>query len=719
MDNLSPLLCRPRPFADESLLSYCIRLQAANGYERMIWLTNWLRSSAKTQTRTRFRPTSTNEVDFLENLGVVTGVSVMQLYLMILNRYLPLFTLLDRQEPEIVLSSGQKITLCQIRKTMSRWARLESRTAFCPYCIAEEPYHRLNWLLHSVFACPKHSCWLLDVCKNCVKPTSVASVVNAVCETCGASLSTMSSLPLESNLVEIQHHLMSIIEQEELPGDTLPPIPRQAFFRFLEGLCAATQRLGWAWEGCCKPDHVPQHAFPLDFFTNLSVIQHGALFASAWQGVDNWPQGFYTFLDLYRQRDGVKGNSVCQQLGNLYQIWLERNWLHPEMKPIQDSFNNYLSTNFLPSTDLWRLDRFRRTPELRAQMTLVAPKSAARLLDISLPTIRRMVRDGYVRAYYPEKGTSGSRYLVYLEDLEVGLRQRSVLITVNQVGIEMGTSGEIVQEWIDAGLINSTGTRMVKGKSQPGLTRYDVDVFLRQLAQQVHIGMERPDDALTLKGVCIRHNKIGVTSEKLLMRVRDGKLPAYHAHPELKPFADLWFLREDVVQLTEQIKQENNWVTLREVACLLHVSYRRVYHWVKHGVLVPEAIFSRSLYFNREDIIAFQKCKMTSRQVADWLQTSTGALSVWIRAGYLPVIAGSNCEDSKGYFFDRDVIAEWHATYITTSELRHKLGQEEFRNFRLLVKRGFIIPVTPPGMMSRFYHRADLERFQTGLVQKL
>lgn len=294
------------------------------------------------------------------------------------------------------------------------------------------------------------------------------------------------------------------------------------------------------------------------------------------------------------------------------------------MQPIQDGFNHYLITHFLPSTELLKLDRFRHSPELRAQLKYVAPKSVAQWLGTTEATIRRMVRDGYVRAYYPEKGTSRSRYLVYLEDLQAGLRQRSVLMTVNQVGIEMGTSGAIVQDWIDAGLMNPTGTQMVSGKPQPGLTRYDVEVFLQQLAQQVHVGVERPDDALSLKGVCMRHNKIGVTSVKLLLRMRDGKLPAYHAHPELKPFADLWFLRADVAQLTEQIKRENNWMTLREVARLLHVSHKKVYRWVQDDVLIAQAIFSRSVYFNREDILAFQQRMMTSQEVADWLETTDG-----------------------------------------------------------------------------------------------
>jgi predicted site-specific integrase-resolvase len=709
------LVCRPHPHPDESLLSYLIRLQVANGYDRLIWLIAWLRG--KTTVRTRFRPTTTNETVFLENLAAVTALPIFDLYRMTLNRYVPLRTFPGRPVHYHRLSSGEQVAFCQHRHTLKHWSRTEAATLFCPYCVREAPYHRLNWMLDVVFVCPKHGGWLLDTCASCGASVSVESVVRSHCARCSASLAEMAVIPGDATVAAAQQHLLVGLETGKLPTNTLPPLSIQALFRLLDGLCAATRLLGW--EGCYQPERVSQHPFPFSSQMNLSPVQHGSLYTSAWLTANDWPHSFHRFLDRQLQRSGQGNGSMQRKLGSFYGIWLEQQWRHADLEPVQTAFNDYFSAQFLPTRQLLKLDRVQRYPELREHMKWFDVRNAARLLGVSSPTIARMVRDGYVRAHYPQGKLSAGGYFVYREDLENGLQRRSSSVTLNQVAVEFFTTCGIVREWIETGLMLQTGVRLIRGISHPCLTRQDVDLFLEQVAHCACVQPERPADAVTLKMVCTHNNKIGMTSARVFQRILKGMLHVYHTNPDLQPFGDLWFDPEEVAVLTQRVKAENNWLSLREVAPFLHVELKLVRFWMQTGQLEPVAQFSRSIYFDRAAVAAFQQRLLRSQEVAKWLETSDAALSSWVRAGYLPVLSGKEGGQGKSYRFDREVIAQWSALYVTPGEARRILGTSHYMAFRQRVRRGEFVSPTSAEMPDKFYYRVDVQRYLATLEQPL
>ena len=58
---------------------------------------------------------------------------------------------------------------------------------YCPLCLSEKAYLRKLWMLKPIYACPIHSCFLIDSCPNCENPiTSKAGVEN--CASCGFEL---------------------------------------------------------------------------------------------------------------------------------------------------------------------------------------------------------------------------------------------------------------------------------------------------------------------------------------------------------------------------------------------------------------------------------------------------------------------------------------------------------------------------------------------------
>jgi hypothetical protein len=713
-------VCRPRPYPDESLLSYLLRVQFANQYDGLIWLTGWLRGLRHISgRRSQFRPTATLETPFLENLATMTEVPVLDLYQMTLNRYATIQTFPGRPVHYQRLSSGEQVAFCQQSHSLKSWSWTEARSAFCPLCLRETVYHRLPWLLHAVFACSRHDCWLLDTCSNCGASVSVEMIVRSQCALCCASLADMPVIPLDATVADVQQQLMFCLETGTRPTETLPLLSVQALFRLVEGLCATTRQLGWEWEGCYRPEGVTRSPFPSLPQRRASPIQYGSLYTTAWHVVNDWPHGFYTFLDGYLRRPGGGTGTMARSLGSFYGVWLEQGWRHPDLEPVQVAFNDYFVTHFPLSQQMLRLARVKRYPELRERMKWIDVRNASRLLGISSPTIIRMVRDGYVRAYFHDTKTQTGRYFVDREGLESGLQRRASPVTLNQVATEFLTTGKVVQEWIDTGLMSQTGTRLIRGVAHASLTRHDVDRFLEQLTAHVCLKAQRPSHSLTMKMVCLCNNKIGMTSAHVLQRIMDGKLQAFHTDPDLRPFSDLWFDPKEATTLTECIKAENNWLALREIPHLLHVELKTVRLWTQNGLLIPVAHLSRSVYFDRTAVVALQRQLMRSAEVATLLETSEATLSSWVRAGYLPVLRGLEADQAKAYLFDRDAVDRWHVQYITAREAERILGKPSYGVFRQRVRRGKYPSAEIRGIPTRFYYRADLEHFQSNLEQQL
>jgi len=708
------LVCRPRPYPDESLLSYLLRVQSANGYPRLSWLTIWLRDTKGVPIPNRLL--TTNSVPFLENLAATVAIPVPDLYAMTLNRYASVLALPGTPLLQAALSSGETVPLCLKTNRRGRWSRADDATAFCPVCLHGTRFHRLQWLLFPVFACTDHANWLRDTCATCGERVSIPAVVSGQCAHCGAELADMPTVPLNTEGIQVQVELMRCLQPCTVLDSLYPPLSAQAVFRLLDGLCAATRGLGWTGEGCYQPDGVIQQPFPSSSNAVMSTTQYGSLYISAWQALTNWPTNFYHFLDCYRRRPGAGQSGVSQILGHFYGVWLERCWRHPDMEPVQAAFNEYFVSHLPPSREIRRLNRVQRYPELRDRFQFMDVRNAARSLGVSPPMIQRLVRDGYVRVS-PQHEANRPGYFVYRDDLKDVLEREPACVPFKAVAAECSVSAPAVREWMSVGLLFQTGVRQLYGLPQAVLTRRDVDAFRRRLARCVHTRVEREVNAVSLRETCIRNGKVGMTSAQVLQRVLDGKLQAFHTDPDLKPFGDLWFDPAEVAALTEQVKAEHNWMGFLEVWRLLGVSRELVHLWIARQLLAPVATFARATYFDRDVVKAFHARLLRSDAVAQWLETNRSALSMWVRAGYLPVLSGMGRGQGKGYNFDREAIARWHTQYVTAGELRRVLGPTHYTAFLKRVRLGnYAVAI---GVEQRFYHRADLEHFQATLEQEL
>ena len=161
------LLRRPRPYPDESLAGYIIRLAEANYYSS----TNQIFQMSGLRQRIIYANVFHPKQDDLSQLSFLCDVPESVLWSMafpVVNKSRHLHKQMVEVFGEVVLT-----------KTLEYlWVKL------CPVCLQAEPYYRRIWNLSVVTACSIHDCLLLNTCPACQLPIGWVrnSVVRCSCQ---------------------------------------------------------------------------------------------------------------------------------------------------------------------------------------------------------------------------------------------------------------------------------------------------------------------------------------------------------------------------------------------------------------------------------------------------------------------------------------------------------------------------------------------------------
>ena len=180
-----PLLCRIKLLPGESLWSYLGRLAAANCYGPSILTRLCDKHLAALGLRGSLTyPKSPETFDVLASLSRLTPRELANASVHYFARA-PLWA--EMKSSGIYLSDGDPFQLLDTR-IRSRYLLRAHCVQFCPDCLREAAYHRLDWTLKDVLACLKHQRLLLNRCHNCHALARVQDVVRCQCHECGADL---------------------------------------------------------------------------------------------------------------------------------------------------------------------------------------------------------------------------------------------------------------------------------------------------------------------------------------------------------------------------------------------------------------------------------------------------------------------------------------------------------------------------------------------------
>lgn len=327
-------------------------------------------------------------------LATVTGLPAADLYEATLHRYVAAVVLPGETVPIVSLPDGKRVPVVS-----DRMRRLLSRPVqdahYCPSCLANGSYHRLNWLNLLVAVCSEHACLLQRGCPNCSQKLPVSAIVIGRCPGCEYDLATASPTSVNDDLWGrwAQYYLQSLLGDIPTPPEpvqvAIPDQPASILLELLAGIATAVARLPEAL--LHEPPFAGSFSAPSAPREVPTPTYGYRIYATALQAVARWPHSFHEFLETYRQRPDVSVGQVTDEFDLLYGSWLEKRWGRPEFAFVQEAFDDFLVANYSLTRSVTRLDRYRRDQALRDRFPYLTQAEASERLKVELEIVQRLV----------------------------------------------------------------------------------------------------------------------------------------------------------------------------------------------------------------------------------------------------------------------------------------------------------------------------------------
>lgn len=206
--------CRPRPYFDESLSSYLLRLAEANGFATFWHLVQdlfptWPQTSQLPRLRWEY------PVDEWGAIPLRTQLSLNEL------TSLTVAPLVEKFRPLPVLSRLVNRNTGHFLKTI-----VNTTLQVCPLCLKAQSYWRLAWRLTATRICLHHHCFLQTHCHHCCQPLTVVTSRQRLlyCTACGADLRDLPVVTAPTEVIPAQRRQQENIQFLLNPTVSLVPI---------------------------------------------------------------------------------------------------------------------------------------------------------------------------------------------------------------------------------------------------------------------------------------------------------------------------------------------------------------------------------------------------------------------------------------------------------------------------------------------------------------
>ena len=602
----SPSLLRRTQFLPgESLTSLLERLTQLNYYPS----SRILRSIC----RQRLEPPANQDdlahpkwVETYLRLADLTHISPEELYAASDHRFAPIFTLPHQSPVEIpwIGSTSKAMLPPNLARERLHFA---SAAQYCPRCLKNAAYHRLNWIPISAAICLEHHCLLVSQCPQCRKHISIQEIIKQRCYACLADLSAAEPISVEGNELGIlsqqiiQSWLAGIDGAELLGKCSLPSRHPAVLYRFLENL---SRRLldGWNdWPNLPEPldglvEHIPAPVHQLQTLTPAGIFH---LQRAAFTGVTNWSDGLFQFLDAYtgcHSRILTPANYVTR-LVLIRHSWFQPAWKTQDFEFMQQGFVNYSLTRNIP-LPVALAEQFTKEAWFIEKTGLWSEETTAQTLGISVQKLRQLLPYGSVGSCrWPR---SRAKAPLFERDKVLLLKQQWALgWPISDASLWLGLYSWDVVELAKRGVL-AVVDRPDADEAHWVLSRQSVECFFEKIVAQLKLFQGDRHDLLCLAEAVRLTACLGMDCATLLQGVADGFLPALKQENEIHALWHIYFLEKLAWDLPDLCYARCGWITGHKFAHEKGFHPRLVTEWMEAGLIKPEAIFGKDKYFVRQ-----------------------------------------------------------------------------------------------------------------------
>lgn len=720
MNILPSALLRRRPLLPgESLSSLLMRLAKANNYDAPYILIGLALAKGAGQGYARDISANVSQLATFERLEALTRIDRGDLYASTPHRFASLIT-----PPEILIESlsisGNVSVPLLARGVAQVQLRPEYAVQFCPECLKSQAYHRLIWTPVATAACLEHKRLLAAQCPECNKRIRVRDIVKACCSNCNCLLTRAQTLSIEDD--EFGLYSQRVI-QSWLMGTEVPSLaeyslyeqPPRTLYRLLHGFRVAMMVVTSEWSYFHHLQIKMQNPTSMEKAKPQSLTPHQfyCMYATALKAIINWPEGFYEFLNAYRTvtiKDKPLGHAVGYDLGRLYN-WLERRLQHDAYAFVEEAFVRYLIDYYSLSHEIMKTGRYRNNPNLAQELSTMTLVEAAKTLHTKPEIIKYLVHKGRLTHHTSNDGHKFMRVdraeVVELSHIWLNC------IGLPEVSQYLGIPQDIVLDMVKIGLLVADRSPK-EGFVHWKFSKSIVEEFLNRIIEHVRFYQEGAFDNPSLLRLSaaskISGAKTGLNEASMLLQVAQGRLRAYHAKDQHIQLSNLLLDRSDIDSCIAAYEADRNLVRSVEAQKILGVRQQTLAHWVRKG-LIPNISSRKSIqYFDRDVIENFFAHYVTTKEAADILKLSKFSIQCLASAGYLEAISGPNVDGYGVYTFNRRTLLEWRNSWLTLEEVMQLLEIKDRETLDKWVEQGKLVALKPPrGQKPWFSKRAILE----------
>lgn len=549
--------------------------------------------------------------------------------------------------------------------------RPEGAAQFCPRCLKEARYHRVSWLPVAVSACMTHKRLLVDRCPNCQSNISIRAIVEAGrCRRCGTELHTTAS-------ARLSHDDFGLLSQRLIHGwlkvGRLPPKseghelwqqPPRLLFCLVDGLVDSMKALGSDWGYLYQPvTRSPCTTFGA-LRGRLTPEQSYRLYATALKALCDWPQGFYAFLQAYlRRNDGQLKRGIAEDLGRLGTRWFNDRWQHPAFSFVHEALAHHLVAMYVPTSATAQ-------PGSHVIPTFVSPIRAARLLEVSVKTVKRLVDAGFLVGYNPEHGQPHQYGAIRQDELlQLRLAWRKP-ISLEEATKWLGLTKSTMVDLVRVDLLTAESYADQLSDRPWVFSKQKLDACYNAVTRGVRSGRGYSSLVEAARTLSV----VGLKVADILKLVADGKVRCW-ASNEAPALAKLSFDCLQIEALLEKPDRGKGLLRSEKAAHRLGVDGSSLLRWMSAGLVSPVIEYAYETFFDPDDIERFLADHITSKETAAMLEVDVVELEGWYWEWGLKAVQGIGLDGRALFLFRREKVERVMAIETKQVDLNKEIQQ--------------------------------------------
>lgn len=547
---------RPLIFVDESMCSYIYRLAQANSFNSISIFAEFL----------GLPESQINNNDFSRN--ALTIIS-------------------DMIGSDFSNLTNHTFNVC--KEFNFKEYRNGRRVKYCPDCMRENKYHRINWFLWPITVCLKHNCLLVDTCCFCNSYLNMKSLMNGICSNCRLELTFISDKKSDLHPYMKESQELFDAKLQDINADHIGDLNFKDYINLIKGSFFLLEGL---------PSFLANNRNIEIFLNKKNRHRENENMAHTLANIHwmykDFPFNFHKVLGLFNQKNiDVRYEQKTE---------FEKVIQHKAFETIKISYIEYWIRALDEGVIRKDFSVFKHFGTSMEYTKFVAKEEIKIKYAVTNAAINRILTIRNVPNIEKKQG-SIKRFKIHREHFERALKEKEGYISRKDAAEMLGVSKGMIAQ-----LVQSKHLKVVTYYNDIGLVdTHKIKQILKLFSE--YILDEESNNMISMKNALVKYSVCGLKLVDIIHFVKRGLLKTYNTRKMggLKTvYFDVNNLRSCVEELKDNRRAKKGYF-LSEVMEKFKMGEKAIKAIVERKIIVPEKIIiqkdDRKHYLFNKDII--------------------------------------------------------------------------------------------------------------------